>query len=49
MIVETKDIVYIGIDFPNEYKGSRYTKHLKGRLFALIFAQGKIHSIPKIL
>lgn len=30
MIVETKDIVYIGINFPDEYKGSKYTRHLKG-------------------
>ncbi len=29
-IAETSDIVYIGIDFPNEYKGSKYTKLLKG-------------------
>ena len=29
-IAETEDIVYIGIDFPNEYKGSKYTKRLKG-------------------
>lgn len=29
-IAETKDIVYIGIDFPDEYKGSKYTKRLKG-------------------
>lgn len=30
MIAETGDIVYIGIDFPDEYKGSKYTRHLKG-------------------
>lgn len=29
-IAETKDIVYIGNDFPNEYTGSRYTYSLKG-------------------
>ncbi len=29
-IAETGDIVYIGIDFPDEYKGSTYTKRLKG-------------------
>lgn len=29
-IAETSDIIYIGIDFPNEYKGSKYTKLLKG-------------------
>ena len=29
-IADTEDIVYIGIDFPSEYKGSKYTKHLKG-------------------
>ena len=30
MIAETGDIIYIGIDFPKEYKGSTYTKRLKG-------------------
>lgn len=29
-IAESKDIVYIGAAFPNEYKGSQYTKQLKG-------------------
>ena len=29
-IVDTNDIVYIGAAFPNEYKGSKYTKRLKG-------------------
>lgn len=29
-IAETKDVVYIGGDFPDEYKGSIYTKGLKG-------------------
>ena len=29
-IVETNDIVYIGAFFPDEYKGSIYTQHLKG-------------------
>ena len=29
-IAETEDIVYIGVDFPDEYKGSNYTRHLKG-------------------
>ena len=29
-MAETKDVVYIGGDFPNEYKGSIYTKRLKG-------------------
>lgn len=28
--METGDIIYIGIDFPDEYKGSMYTKRLKG-------------------
>lgn len=27
---DTKDIVYIGKDFPDEYKGSEYTKSLRG-------------------
>lgn len=29
-IVETKDIVYIGTDLPNEYTGSEYTESLRG-------------------
>ena len=29
-IAETKDIVYIGNDLPNEYTGSKYTYKLKG-------------------
>lgn len=29
-ILDTQDIVFIGIDFPDEYKGSSYTKRLKG-------------------
>ena len=29
-IAETEDIVYIGTDFPNEFKGSDYTRRLKG-------------------
>ncbi|MCH5257366.1 MAG: hypothetical protein J1D87_08720 [Lachnospiraceae bacterium] len=29
-ITETNDIIYIGSTFPDEYKGSKYTKHLKG-------------------
>lgn len=29
-IVETKDIVYIGKDLPDEYTGSRYTENLRG-------------------
>ncbi|MCM1258143.1 MAG: hypothetical protein NC307_09860 [Roseburia sp.] len=29
-IADTKDTVYIGADFPDEYKGSIYTTHLKG-------------------
>ncbi|MCD7882695.1 MAG: hypothetical protein LUI87_03150 [Lachnospiraceae bacterium] len=29
-IAETQDIVYIGNRFPDEYKGSQYTKRLKG-------------------
>lgn len=27
-IVDTKDSVYIGKDFPNEYSGSKYSIHL---------------------
>ena len=29
-IAETKDIIYIGADLPDEYTGSKYTKSLKG-------------------
>lgn len=29
-IAETEDIVYIGANFPDEYKGSGYTRRLKG-------------------
>ena len=29
-IAETQDVIYIGNAFPDEYKGSRYTKRLKG-------------------
>lgn len=29
-IADTKDIVYIGTDLPDEYTGSRYTHSLKG-------------------
>lgn len=30
LIVESKDTVYIGAFFPDEYKGSKYTQKLKG-------------------
>ena len=29
-IADTKDIIYIGTDLPDEYAGSNYTKHIKG-------------------
>lgn len=29
-VMDTKDIVYIGKDFPDEYTGSKYTYMLKG-------------------
>lgn len=29
-VAETKDIIYIGKQFPDEYKGSRYTRYLRG-------------------
>ncbi|MGN0317997.1 MAG: helix-turn-helix domain-containing protein [Lachnospira sp.] len=29
-IADTKDIIYIGTDLPDEYTGSNYTKHIKG-------------------
>ncbi|MDE6714062.1 MAG: XRE family transcriptional regulator, partial [Lachnospiraceae bacterium] len=31
-IAETKDIIYIGFDLPDEYTGSRYTYKLMGHL-----------------
>lgn len=31
-IEETKELVYIGREFPNEYKGSNYSKKLRGAL-----------------
>lgn len=29
-IAATEDVVYVGTDFPDEYKGSKYTRQLKG-------------------
>lgn len=29
-IADTKDLIYIGTDLPDEYTGSNYTKHIKG-------------------
>ncbi len=29
-IIETKDVIYIGRDFPDEFAGSNYTRSLKG-------------------
>lgn len=29
-IADTNDIVFIGSDFPDEYKGSKYTRYIKG-------------------
>lgn len=29
-VFETGDMVYLGVDFPNEFKGSNYTKKLRG-------------------
>ena len=31
-IAETEDIIYIGTDLPDEYVGSKYTRHIKGTL-----------------
>ena len=31
-IAETEDIIYIGADLPDEYVGSKYTRHIKGTL-----------------
>lgn len=44
-IAETKDIVNIGNDFPNEFTGSKYTYKLKGAVAKAKAAQG----IPEIL
>ena len=32
-ITETKDIIYIGNKFPDEYSGSSYTRKTKGAMF----------------
>lgn len=29
-VADTKDVIYIGKDFPDEFKGSNYTKRLRG-------------------
>ena len=46
-IAETKDIIYIGSDLPDEYTGSRYTHKLMGTL-----AKAKanaVQGIPELL
>lgn len=32
IVEESKDVIYIGADFPDEFTGSRYTKSLRGSL-----------------
>lgn len=31
-VTETKDVIYIGKDFPAEYKGSNYSKNIRGAI-----------------
>lgn len=46
-VAETKDIVYIGRDLPDEYVGSIYTKHLKG---AYVKAKANaVQGIPEMI
>lgn len=48
-IVESSDMVYIGVDFPNEIKGSEDTKRLKGtNAKAKANATGEIPKLLKI-
>ena len=42
-IADTKDIIYIGTDLPDEYVGSNYTKHIKG-----IVAKAKANAVQAI-
>lgn len=42
-IAETEDIIYIGTDLPDEYVGSKYTKHIKGT-----FAKAKANAAQAI-
>ena len=42
-IADTKDIIYIGADLPDEYVGSNYTKHIKGTV-----AKAKANAVQAI-
>ena len=42
-IADTKDIIYIGTDLPDEYAGSNYTKHIKGTV-----AKAKANAVQAI-
>ena len=42
-IADTKDIIYIGADLPDEYAGSNYTKHIKGTV-----AKAKANAVQAI-
>ena len=42
-IAESEDIIYIGTDLPDEYVGSKYTKHIKGT-----FAKAKANAVQAI-
>ena len=42
-IADTKDIIYIGTDLPDEYAGSNYTKHIKGTI-----AKAKANAVQAI-
>lgn len=49
-ITETKEVIYIGKDFPDEYKGSEYTRKIKGSAYGKVKAnlvQG-IHEIVEV-
>lgn len=43
-IADTKDIIYIGADLPDEYVGSNYTEHIKGTV-----AKAKANAVQAIL
>ena len=42
-IADTKDIIYIGADLPDEYVGSNYTEHIKGTV-----AKAKANAVQAI-
>lgn len=50
VMTESKDIIYIGKDFPDEYKGSSYTRGLKGaRAKAKANAKANANAVQGIL